>query len=313
MDKNSRIFVAGHLGLVGSAIRRKLASAGYTELILRSRSELDLTNQAAVNEFLAVERPEYIFLAAAKVGGILANSTYPADFIRENLLVQTNVIDAAHRQGVRKLLFLGSSCVFPKLAPQPITEDALLSSALEPTNEAYAVAKIAGIKMAQAYRRQYGFDAISLMPTNLYGPNDNFDLESSHVVPALLRKFHEAVQQNAPEVTIWGTGTVRREFMHVDDFADAALFLMLKYDREQIINVGTGEDVTIRELAGLVREVTGYQGRLAFDTSKPDGTPRKLLDVSGLRALGWRPRISLRDGLKNTYEWFVANERERVG
>jgi GDP-L-fucose synthase len=312
MDKNSRIFVAGHLGLVGSAIRRKLASAGYTELILRSRSELDLTNQAAVNEFLAVERPEYIFLAAAKVGGILANSTYPADFIRENLLVQTNVIDAAHRQGARKLLFLGSSCVYPKLARQPITEDALLSSALEPTNEAYAVAKIAGIKMAQAYRRQYGFDAISLMPTNLYGPNDNFDLESSHVVPALLRKFHEAVQHNAPEATIWGTGTVRREFMHVDDFADAALFLMLKYDREEIINVGTGEDVTIRELAELVREVTGYQGRLAFDTSKPDGTPRKLLDVSGLRALGWRPRISLRDGLKNTYEWFVANERERV-
>jgi GDP-L-fucose synthase len=312
MDKNSRIFVAGHLGLVGSAIRRKLASAGYTKLILRSRAELELTNQAAVNEFLAAERPEYIFLAAAKVGGILANSTYPADFIRENLLVQTNVIDSAHRQGTRKLLFLGSSCVYPKLAPQPLTEDALLSSALEPTNEAYAVAKIAGIKMAQAYRRQYGFHAISLMPTNLYGPNDNFDLESSHVVPALLRKFHEAVQKNAPEVAIWGTGTVRREFMHVDDFADAALFLMLKYDREEIINVGTGEDVTVRELAELVRKVTGYQGGLAFDTSKPDGTPRKLLDVSRLRALGWRPRISLRDGLKNTYEWFVANERERV-
>jgi GDP-L-fucose synthase len=312
MDKDNRIFVAGHLGLVGSAIHRKLASAGYTKLILRSRAELDLTNQAAVNEFLAAERPEYIFLAAAKVGGILANSTYPADFIRENLLVQTNVIDSAYRQGTRKLLFLGSSCVYPKLAPQPVTEDALLSSALEPTNEAYAVAKIAGIKMAQAYRHQYGFHAVSLMPTNLYGPHDNFDLESSHVVPALLRKFYEAVQKNAPEVTIWGTGAVRREFMHVDDFADAALFLMLNYDREEIINVGTGEDVTIRELAGLVREVTGYQGGLAFDTSKPDGTPRKLLDVSRLRALGWQPRISLRDGLKNTYEWFVANERERV-
>jgi GDP-L-fucose synthase len=306
MDKDSRIFVAGHLGLAGSAIHRKLASTGYSKLILRSRAELDLANQEAVNRFFAAERPEYVFLAAAKVGGILANATYPADFIRENLLVQTNTIDAAYRHGTRKFVFLGSSCVYPKLAPQPITEPALLTSALEPTNEAYAVAKIAGIKMAQAYRRQYNFHAISLMPTNLYGANDNFDLQSSHVVPALLRKFHEAVQQKAPEVTIWGTGTVRREFLHVDDFADAALFLMLHYDGEEIINVGTGEDITIRELAELVREVTGYKGRLAFDTSKPDGTPRKLLDVSRLQGLGWRPRISLREGLKDAYRWFVA-------
>jgi GDP-L-fucose synthase len=312
MDENSRIFVAGHLGLVGSAIHSKLVSAGYSQLILRTRAELDLTNQAGVDQFFAAERPEYVFLAAARVGGILANSTYPGEFIRDNLLVQTNVIDAAYRQDARKLLFLGSSCVYPKLAPQPITEDALLSSALEPTNEAYAVAKIAGIKMAQAYRRQYGFQAISLMPTNLYGPNDNFDLESSHVVPALLRKFHDAVQRNALEVNVWGTGNARREFMHVDDFADAAVFLMLNYDGEEIINVGTGEDLTIGELAELVREVTGFRGRLTFDPSKPDGTPRKLLDVSRLRALGWRPRISLRDGLKDAYKWFVAGGHQRL-
>jgi GDP-L-fucose synthase len=312
MDKNSRIFVAGHLGLVGSAIHRKLASAGYANLILRTRAELDLSNQAAVNQFFAAERPEYVFLAAARVGGILANSSYPADFIRDNLLVQTHVIDAAYRQGARKLLFLGSSCVYPKFAPQPIPEDALLSSELEPTNEAYAVAKIAGIKMVQAYRRQYGFHAISLMPTNLYGPNDNFNLDSSHVVPALIRKFHEAVQQSASDVTIWGTGAVRREFMHVDDFADAALFLMLNYDEEAIINVGTGEDVTIRELAELIREVAGYRGRLAFDSSKPDGTPRKLLDVSRLRAMAWRPRISLRDGLRDTYQWFAGGGRRGI-
>src|ERR1700730_3139414 len=306
MDKDSRIFVAGHRGLVGSAIHRRLESAGYTKLIIRGRAEVDLSNQAAVDQFFSAERPEYVFLAAARVGGILANSSYPADFIRENLLIQTHVIDAAYRHGVRKLQFLGSSCIYPKFAPQPIREDALLTGALEPTNEAYAVAKIAGLKMAQAYRRQFGFCTICLMPTNLYGPGDNFDLASAHVVPALIRKFHEAVKRDTPEVVIWGTGKARREFMHVDDFADASLFLMLNYDEESIVNVGTGEDLTIGELAGIIREVTGYRGRIGFDASKPDGTPRKLLDVSRLRAIGWHSRISLGDGLGETYRWFVA-------
>jgi GDP-L-fucose synthase len=308
MDKTSRIFVAGHRGLVGSAIHRRLVSAGYSNLILRSRSELDLTNQAAVEQFFSAEPPEYVFLAAARVGGILANSSYPADFIRENLLVQTHVIDAAHRHGVRKLQFLGSSCIYPKFAPQPIREDSLLTGALEPTNEAYAVAKIAGLKMAQAYRRQFGLCTICLMPTNLYGPGDNFDLASAHVVPALIRKFHDAVKRGTPEVVIWGTGKARREFMHVDDFADAAVFLMLNYDEEAIVNVGTGEELTICELAEIIREVTGYDGRIDFDASKPDGTPRKLLDVSRLGAIGWHSRISLRDGLRDTYRWFVAAE-----
>jgi GDP-L-fucose synthase len=308
MDKTSRIFVAGHRGLVGSAIHRRLVSAGYSNLILRSRAELDLTNQAAVEQFFSAEPPEYVFLAAARVGGILANSSYPADFIRENLLVQTHVIDAAHRHGVRKLQFLGSSCIYPKFAPQPIREDSLLTGALEPTNEAYAVAKIAGLKMAQAYRRQFGLCTICLMPTNLYGPGDNFDLASAHVVPALIRKFHDAVKRGTPEVVIWGTGKARREFMHVDDFADAALFLMLNYDEEAIVNVGTGEELTICELAEIIREVTGYDGRIDFDASKPDGTPRKLLDVSRLGAIGWHSRISLRDGLRDTYRWFVAAE-----
>jgi GDP-L-fucose synthase len=308
MDKTSRIFVAGHRGLVGSAIHRRLVSAGYSNLILRSRSELDLTNQAAVEQFFSAEPPEYVFLAAARVGGILANSSYPADFIRENLLVQTHVIDAAHRHGVRKLQFLGSSCIYPKFAPQPIREDSLLTGALEPTNEAYAVAKIAGLTMAQAYRRQFGLCTICLMPTNLYGPGDNFDLASAHVVPALIRKFHDAVKRGTPEVVIWGTGKARREFMHVDDFADAALFLMLNYDEEAIVNVGTGEELTICELAEIIREVTGYDGRIDFDASKPDGTPRKLLDVSRLGAIGWHSRISLRDGLRDTYRWFVAAE-----
>jgi GDP-L-fucose synthase len=307
MDTQSRIFVAGHLGLVGSAIKRKLEAAGYTNLIVRTRAELDLTNQAAVDQFFCSERPEYVFLAAASVGGILANVTYPADFIRENLLVQTHVIDAAFRNNVKKLQFLGSSCVYPKLAPQPIREDALLSSSLEPTNEAYAVAKIAGLKMAQAYRRQYGFRAISLMPTNLYGPRDNFDPITAHVVPALIRKFHQAKQSASPEVTVWGTGRPRREFLHVDDFADAAVFLMLHYDEEAIINVGAGEDITIQELTELIRTVTGYSGRITFDSSKPDGTPRKLLDVSRLQALGWHARIRLQQGLRDTYEWFVAS------
>jgi GDP-L-fucose synthase len=306
MKKSSRIFLAGHKGLVGSAIHRKLDSAGYKNQIVRNRSELDLSNQAAVERFFASERPEYVFLAAAKVGGILANANHPAEFLRENLLIQTNVIDSAYRHGAQKLQFLGSSCIYPKLAPQPIHEDALLTGSLEPTNEAYAVAKIAGLKMAQAYRRQYGFHAICLMPTNLYGPGDNFDPASSHVVPALINKFHDAVKRGAPEVTIWGTGTPRREFLHVDDLADAALFLMLNYDDEPIVNVGVGKDISIRELAELVGEVTGYRGRLIFDTAKPDGTPRKLLDVSRLTNLGWQASIPLREGLQQTYGWYVS-------
>ena len=307
MDKTSRIYVAGHRGLVGSAICRRLQSEKYANLIAKTRQELDLLNQSAVDRFFAAERPEYVFLAAAKVGGILANSTQPAEFIYENLLVQINVIDAAYRHGAKKLLFLGSSCIYPKFAPQPICEDALLTSPLEATNEPYAIAKIAGLKMAEAYRKQYGFDAISLMPTNLYGPHDNFDPESSHVVPALIRRFHEAAQHNASEVTLWGTGTVRREFLHVDDLADACVFLMQNYDQPEIINVGTGEDVTIRELAELIAEITGFRGRIVQDTSKPDGTPRKLLDVSRLNALGWRARINLREGLEQTYRWFTTH------
>ncbi|MGB2635586.1 MAG: GDP-L-fucose synthase [Candidatus Acidiferrum sp.] len=306
MNKNSRIYLAGHKGLVGSAIHRKLDSAGYNNLIVRNRSELDLSNQAGVERFFASKRPEYVFLAAAKVGGILANANQPAEFLRENLLIQTNVIDSAYRHGVQKLQFLGSSCIYPKLAPQPIHEDALLTGSLEPTNEAYAVAKIAGLKMAQAYRRQYGFHAICLMPTNLYGPGDNFDPASSHVLPALINKFHDAVKREAQEVTIWGTGTPRREFLHVDDLADAALFLMLNYDDEPIVNVGVGKDISIRELAELVGEVTGYRGRLIFDTSKPDGTPRKLLNVSRLTDLGWQASIPLREGLEQTYRWYVS-------
>ncbi len=307
MDKASKIFVAGHRGLVGSAILRKLQAEGYVNLVTRTRAELDLRDQAAVNRFFAEERPEYAFLAAAKVGGILANSTYPADFIRDNLQIQTNVIDAAYRHGVKKLLFLGSSCIYPKYAPQPMKEEYLLTGPLEPTNEWYAVAKIAGIKMAQAYRRQYGFNAISLMPTNLYGPGDNFDLETSHVIPALIRKFHEAKVEGRPHVVVWGTGKPRREFLHVDDLADAALFLMKNYDSEEIINVGVGEDVSIRELAELIQDVVGFEGEIVFDTTKPDGTPRKLLDVSRLQALGWKARIPLREGLASTYRWYVEN------
>lgn len=307
MDQSNRIYVAGHRGLVGSAICRRLESDGYTQLITRTRAELDLLNQSAVERFFAAERPEYVFLAAAKVGGILANANHPAEFLRENILAQTNAIDSAYRNGAKKLLFLGSSCIYPKFAPQPIHEESLLTSSLEPTNEAYAVAKIAGLKMAQAYRHQYGFNAISLMPTNLYGPNDNFDFESSHVVPALIRRFHEAKENNASEVTLWGTGTVRRELMHVDDLADACVFLMQNYDQPEIVNVGTGEDVTIRELAEMIAEIIGFRGRIQQDTSKPDGTPRKLLDVSRLNALGWRARISLREGLEQTYRWFLTN------
>ena len=307
IKKSDEIYIAGHRGLVGSAIMRRLTAAGYTHLLTRSREELDLSDQAQVRRFFETERPGYVFLAAAKVGGIHANSTYPADFIRDNLLIETNVIDAAYRSGVKKLQFLGSSCIYPKLAPQPLKEDYLLSGPLEPTNEWYAVAKIAGIKLCQAYRRQYGFNAISLMPTNLYGPGDNFDLQNSHVLPALMRKFHEAKTAGSPEVVVWGTGSPRREFLHVDDLADAAVFLMERYDGEEIVNVGVGEDVTVRELADLIKEVVGYKGEIVFDSSKPDGTPRKLLDVQRLNALGWRARISLKEGVRATYEWFLEN------
>jgi GDP-L-fucose synthase len=304
VDKGDLIFIAGHSGLVGSAILRRLEADGYTRLLTRPRAQLDLTDARAVQRFFETERPAYVFLAAARVGGILANKTYPADFLRENLLIQTNVIDAAYRQGAKKLLFLGSSCIYPKHAPQPMKEEHLLTGPLEPTNEAYAVAKIAGIKMCQAYRAQYGFPAISLMPTNLYGPGDNFDLETSHVLPALIRKFHDAVQSGAPEVTLWGTGQPRREFLHVDDLAAAAVFLMRSYDDGEIINVGTGEDITIRDLATLVADIVGYTGRIAWDASKPDGTPRKLLDVSRLKGFGWSPAIGLRGGIKSTYDWY---------
>jgi GDP-L-fucose synthase len=307
MLSGSRIFVAGHRGLAGSAIVRSLQRQGFNNLLLCPRTQLDLTSQISVNTFFEQERPEYVFIAAARVGGILANSTFPADFIRDNLAIELNLIDAAYRFGAKKLQFLGSSCIYPKYAPQPMREESLLSGELEPTNQWYAVAKIAGIKMAQAYRLQYGFHAISLMPTNLYGPGDNFDLQTSHVLPALIRKFHEAKVGAAPEVVIWGSGEPRREFLHADDLADAAVFLMLIYEEPEIINVGSGEDQTIRELALAVAEAVGYRGSLRFDVSKPDGSPRKFLDVSRLRKLGWHPRISLREGILMTYEWYLSN------
>jgi len=300
----ARVFVAGHRGLVGSAIVGRLAAEGFGAVLTADRRAVDLTRPDAVDAFFSAQRPEFVFLAAAKVGGILANDTWPGDFIRENLAIQLNVLDAARRHGVEKLLFLGSSCIYPKLAPQPIPEDALLTGPLEPTNEAYAVAKIAGIEMCQAYWRQYGCRFISVMPTNLYGPGDNFDLDSSHVLPALIRKFHEARETGAPAVTVWGSGRPRREFLHVDDLADACVFLMRRWDSPDIINVGVGEDVSIAELAELVRSVVGYEGEIRFDTTKPDGTPRKLLDVSRLHALGWRARIGLREGIERTYGWF---------
>jgi GDP-L-fucose synthase len=307
MDQGSRIYVAGHRGLVGSAIVRRLQAEGFQNLVLRDHSECDLENQGAVLQLFLKEKPEFVFMAAAKVGGILANSSQPVDFIRSNLMVQNNLIDASYYAGVKKLLFLGSSCIYPKFAPQPIKEESLLSGALEPTNEWYAIAKIAGIKLCQAYRAQYGLNAISLMPTNLYGPGDNFDLDASHVLPALLRKFHEAKVAGAPEVVMWGTGTPRREFLHVDDLADACLHLMRHYDSGEIVNVGTGEDLTIRELAELVKATVGFEGDIVQDTTKPDGTPRKLLDVTRLHGLGWQHRIDLAEGIRSTYGWFLEN------
>jgi len=306
----ARVYIAGHRGLAGSAFLRRLEPERCAAIITRTHAELDLTDQSAVTHFFSQERPEYVFLAAAKVGGILANNTYPAEFICDNLVIQSNVIQAAHKSGVKRLLFLGSSCIYPKLAPQPIKEEYLLTGPLEPTNEWYAVAKIAGVKMCQAYRREYGFNAISLMPTNLYGPGDNFDLLNSHVLPALIRRFHEAKLRNDPSVTVWGTGAPRREFLHVDDLADAVLYLLHTYDAEPILNIGWGQDVTIRELAELVLSAVGYGGQLVFDESKPDGTPRKLLDTTRLTGLGWKPRIALKTGIESTYAWFQEHAAE---
>ncbi|MEO5355147.1 MAG: GDP-L-fucose synthase [Magnetococcus sp. XQGC-1] len=294
--------------MVGSAIVRRLKRNGFKNLLLRTRAELDLTNQQAVNQFFAQERPDLVFLAAGKVGGIHANNTYPADFIRDNLLIQAHIIAAAYDYGCKKLQSMGSSCIYPREAPQPITEDALLTAPLEATNQWYAVAKIAAIKMCQAYQQQYGFNTISLMPTNLYGPEDNYHLENSHVLPALLRRFHEAHIHGLPQVTVWGTGTPRREFLHVDDLADAALFLMEHYEGQEIVNVGTGRDISIRALAELIREIVGYKGDIVFDSSKPDGTALKMLDVSRLAKLGWRAQISFRDGLQDAYRWFVEHQ-----
>ena len=303
-DLTAKVYVAGHRGLVGSALVRGLSERGYANLVLKTSGELDLRDGAAVLDFFQSTKPEYVFLAAAKVGGILANDTYPAQFIYDNLMIQANVINAAYRQGVKKLLFLGSSCIYPKHAPQPMREEYLLTGPLEPTNESYAVAKIAGIKMCQAYNKQYATRFISVMPTNLYGPYDNFDLETAHVLPALIRKFHEAKKSGDPYVIIWGTGHPRREFLHVDDLADACLFLMEKYSENEPINIGMGEDISIMALAAVVKSVVGYQGKIEYDPTKPDGTPQKLLDVTRLRNLGWQPKIALEDGIKNTYNWY---------
>lgn len=311
IDRNEKIFVAGHGGLVGSALIRALEAEGFTEILKRGRAQLDLRDEAAVARFFGKEKPALVIFAAAKVGGIKANSDFPVEFLLDNLQIQNNVIRAAYESGVRKLLFLGSSCIYPKHAPQPIPENALLSGPLEPTNEAYAIAKIAGLKLCQAYAREYGANFLSAMPTNLYGPNDNFDLDSSHVVPALIRRVHEAKTAGAPSLVLWGSGTPRREFLHVDDAASACLFLLNHYDSPDIINVGCGKDVSIRELADLICDVVGFTGKLEWDTSKPDGTPRKLLDVSKLTRLGWRPTIPLREGISRTYDWFrenIANE-----
>jgi len=313
MNKDARIFVAGHQGLVGSALVRRLAKEGFEQVVVRTRGDLDLRRQEPVERFFESVRPDYVFLAAATVGGILANDTYRADFIRDNVLIQTNVIDSAYRSGVTKLLFLGSSCIYPKHASQPMKEEYLLTGPLESTNRPYAIAKIAGIETAQSYRRQYGFRAISVMPTNAYGPNDNFDLQGAHVLPALIRRFHEAKITQAPEVVVWGSGEPRREFIHSDDLADACLFLMRTYEGEDVVNIGVGTDLTIRELAEMVRGEVGYPGQIRFDPSKPDGTPRKLLDVTRLHSMGWRASVPLIQGIRKTYEWYVEHGDRKSG
>ncbi|HEC06525.1 MAG TPA: GDP-L-fucose synthase [Thiolapillus brandeum] len=313
MNRNDKIYVAGHRGLVGAAIVRRLREAGFQNLVFRTSSELDLREQQAVRDFFAEERPDHVILAAAKVGGILANDTYPAEFIYDNLMMEANIIHASYENRVSKLLALGSTCIYPKLAPQPMKEEYLLSGPLEPTNEWYAVAKIAGIKLCQAYQRQYGCKFIAAMPTNLYGPGDNFDLEKSHVLPAMLRKFHQAKLNGDPAVTLWGTGKALREFLHVDDMADACLFLMERYDGEEIVNIGVGKDLAIAELAGIVRDVVGFEGEIVYDTSKPDGTPRKLVDVGKITGLGWQAKIGLREGIAQTYQWFLDNQAELRG
>lgn len=312
MNKNAKVYIAGHRGMVGSALRRKLESEGYTNFLTRTSRELDLRNQADVNDFFAHEKPDYVFLAAAKVGGILANNTYRGEFIYDNLMIQNNVIHAAHISGVKKLMFLGSSCIYPKLAPQPLREEYLLTGPLEATNEPYAIAKIAGIKLCDAYRAQYGSDFISVMPTNLYGPNDNYDLEKSHVLPALMRKFIEAKRENKPSVVMWGTGSPKREFLHVNDLADACYYLMQNYSEEGLVNIGTGVDVSILELAQLIKKTVGYQGAIEHDLSKPDGTPRKLMSIDKLKGLGWEPKITLEEGVKMVYE-AVKEEEWAVG
>jgi len=309
VEKSSKVYVAGHRGLAGSAILRKLKVEGYSNIVVRTSDELDLRDYNAVRDFFREQSIDYVFLAAAKVGGIVANNDYPADFIRDNLLIQTNVIEASYRTGVQKLLFLGSTCIYPKFASQPMKEEYLLTGELEPTNEPYAIAKIAGIKMCQAYNRQYGTRFISVMPTNLYGPNDNFDLATSHVLPALIRRFHEAKEQGVADVVVWGTGAPKREFLHADDLADACLYLMNNYEGNEIVNIGTGVDISIGELANMVKSVVGYEGQVKYDLSKPDGTPRKLVDVSKLEMLGWKYSIPLDIGLKDTYRWYLENEK----
>jgi GDP-L-fucose synthase len=310
MDSDSKVFVAGNRGLVGSAIVRNLICKGYKNIYTAPRTHFDLRDQNDVEKYFEVNRPDYVFLAAAKVGGIKANNDYPGDFIRDNLQIQTNVIDAAYRYEVKKLVFLGSSCIYPKFATQPITEDQFMTGPLEPTNDAYAIAKIAGIKMCQAYYQQYGFNTISLMPTNLYGPNDNFDFETSHVLPALIRRFHEAKESNAPYVECWGDGSAMREFLYVDDMAEASIYCMLNYDDSEIINIGTGEDLTIKSLTEKIVDVIGYTGEVRWDTSKPNGTPRKVLNVDKIKSLGWEPKIGLREGIEKTYEWYKKNACE---